>query len=64
MSHHVIIIVIDSKGRLQLAKLSSTNYWSWCMTVKLILASKDLVTYIESNLNDLIDAKVQDLTPM
>ncbi len=48
---------MDSEGRLQLAKLSSTNYRSWSMTLKLILASKDLAGYIESSLSDLIDVK-------
>jgi len=48
---------------LQLAKLSSTNYWSWSTTIKLVLASNDLVRYIESSFNDLINAKTQELSP-
>jgi hypothetical protein len=55
---------MDSEGRLQLAKLSSVNYRSWSMTIKLVLASKDLVGYIESSLNDLIEAKTRELTSM
>jgi hypothetical protein len=55
---------MDSKGlKLQLAKLSSTNYRSWSTTIKLVLASNDLVTYIELSFNDLIDAKTQELSP-
>jgi hypothetical protein len=55
---------MDSEGlKLQLAKLSSANYRSWSTTIKLVLASKDLGAYIESSLDDLIDAKTRELTP-
>jgi gag-polypeptide of LTR copia-type len=51
-------MAMDSEGlKLQLAKLSSTNYRSWSTIIKLVLASNDLVGYIESSFNDLIDAK-------
>lgn len=55
---------MDSEDfKLQLAKLSSTNYRFWSTTIKLVLASNDLVRYIESSFNDLIDGKTQELSP-
>ena len=56
---------MDSESiKLQFAKLSSTNYRSWSTTIKLVLASKDLVRYIKTSLDNLIDEKTWELTPM
>jgi hypothetical protein len=54
---------MDSESmKLQFPVLSSKNYRSWSITMKLVLASKDLVEYIDSNLDDLIDVKTRELT--
>jgi hypothetical protein len=50
---------MDSEGRLQFSKLSSVNYRQWSFTIKAVLASKDLIQYINSKVDDLID-KVHD----
>ena len=56
--------MMDSESmKLEFPKLLSTNYRSWSTTIKLVLASKDLVGYIELDLSDLIDAKTRELTP-
>jgi hypothetical protein len=51
---------MDSEGRLQFSKLSSVNYRQWSFTIKAVLASKDLIQYINNKVNDLIDDKAYD----
>ena len=48
---------MDSEGRLQFSKLSSVNYRQWSFTIKAVLASKDLIQYINTKVDDLIDNK-------
>jgi len=54
---------MDSEGRLQFPKLSSVNYRSWSFTIKAVLASKDLIQYINTRVNNLISSKAIKLTP-
>jgi hypothetical protein len=55
---------MDSESiKLQFPKLSSTNYRLWSTIIKLVLANKDLIGYIEKDLDYLIDAKTWELTP-
>jgi hypothetical protein len=51
---------MDSEGRLQFSKLSSVNYRQWSFTIKAVLASKDLIQYINNKVDDLIDDKAHD----
>jgi hypothetical protein len=53
---------MDSDGRLQFPKLSSVNYRSWGFTIRAVLASKDLVQYIDSKVEDLVDARARELS--
>jgi len=53
---------MDSEGRLQFPKLSSVNYRSWSFTIKAVLASKDLIQYINTRVDDLISSKAIELT--
>jgi hypothetical protein len=53
---------MDSEGRLQFPKLSSVNYRSWSFTIRAVLASKDLVQYIDSKVDDLVDARAIELS--
>ena len=53
---------MDSEGRLQFSKLSSVNYRQWSFTIKAVLASKDLIQYINTKVDDLIDDKVRELS--
>ena len=52
---------MDSEGRLQFSKLLSVNYQQQSFTIKAVLASKDLIQYINNKVNDLVDDKAQEL---
>jgi hypothetical protein len=52
---------MDSEGRLQFPKLSSVNYRSWSFTIRAVLASKDLIQYIDNRVVDLIDSRAREL---
>jgi hypothetical protein len=52
---------MNSGGRLQFPKLSSVNYRQWSFTVKAVLASKDLIQYINTKVDNIIDNKTQEL---
>jgi hypothetical protein len=54
---------MDSEGKLKIIMLSNTNYRSWSYTMKVVLESKKLVDYIETDVEDLINLKTQELTP-
>jgi hypothetical protein len=54
---------MDSKGKLKIMMLSNTNYRSWSYTMKVVLESKKLVDYIETDVEDLINLKTWELTP-
>jgi hypothetical protein len=53
---------MDSEGRLQFSKLSSVNYRQWSFTIKAVLASKDLIQYINTKVDDLVDDKARELS--
>jgi hypothetical protein len=55
---------MDSGGRLQFPKLSSVNYRSWSFTIKAVLASKDLIQYINTKVDDLVDDKARELSEL
>jgi hypothetical protein len=53
---------MDSEGKLKIMMFSNTNYRSWSYIMKVVLESKKLVDYIETDVKDLIDLKTQELT--
>ena len=55
---------MDSEGRLQFSKLSSVNYRQWSFTIKAVLASKDLIQYINTKVDDLVNDKARELSEL
>ena len=53
---------MDSERRLQFLKLSGLNYRSWSFTIRAVLASKDLVQYIDNRVEDLVVDKARELS--
>lgn len=54
--------MMDSESKVQVPKLSSTNYRSWSGMMRLVLAGKRLVKYIDTDVKDLIEEKTRKLT--
>jgi hypothetical protein len=55
---------MDSEGRLQFSKLLSVNYQQWSFTIKAVLASKDLIQYINTKVDDLVNDKARELSEL
>jgi len=52
---------MDVEDRVRVPKLIGSNYRAWKATVYTVLDFKDLVPYIEQDVNVLVDAKRQEI---
>ena len=52
---------MDSKSKIYIPRLSSTNYRTWSGQMRLVLGGKRLTKYIDSDVNDLISIQTAKL---